>query len=367
MPKNRRQVGKYDCWPPASNFVTKDLPMGSLEENIGTGFEMADEAWDQLAGWLESFAAAWKDQGRPPEISDFAPSEPAKMRRLALVELVKLDMEYRVEADHPRRLIEEYCETFPELASDGLPVDLLYEEFHIRRSAGESVDPQEYRQRFPHEYASLQQLLQLNTSAGTTSLLAAAPPVDLKPGDQIDDFELLAFLGKGAFASVFLARQRSLQRLVAVKISSNRGHEPLTLAQLDHPNIVRVYDQRIVEERNLRLLYMKYVPGGTLEDAIAYSRRFQGDTRTGSVLLEAVNRALDLRGESPPAESAYRERLEVSDWRETVCLVGSQVAQALDYAHGRGVLHRDLKPANILLTGEALPQLVDFNISFCSK
>ena len=341
--------------------------MGSLEEDIGNDFEMADEAWDQLAGWLEDFAAAWKDQGRPPEISGFAPSGPAEMRRLALVELVKLDMEYRVEADHPRRLIEEYCETFPELASDGIPVDLLYEEFHIRRHAGESVEPQEYRQRFPHEYASLQQLLQLNTSAGTTSLLAAAPPVDLTPGDQIDDFDLLALLGKGAFASVFLARQRSLQRLVAVKISSNRGNEPMTLAQLDHPNIVRVYDQRIVEERNLRLLYMKYVPGGTLEHAIAYSRRFEGDTRTGSVLLEAVNRALDLRGESPPAESAYRERLEVCDWRETVCRVGSQVAQALDYAHGRGVLHRDLKPANILLTGEALPQLVDFNISFCSK
>ncbi len=186
------------CWPQASSFVTKDHPMGSLDENIGTDFEMADEAWDQLAGWLEQFAAAWKDQGQPPELSGFAPSEPAEIRRLTLVELVKLDMEYRVEADHPRRLIEEYCETFPELAADGIPVDLLYEEFHIRRNAGESVEPQEYCQRFPHEYASLQQLLQLNTSSGTTSLLAAAPPVDLKPGDQIDDFDLLAFLGKGA-------------------------------------------------------------------------------------------------------------------------------------------------------------------------
>jgi len=82
--------------------------MGSLDENIGTDFEMADEAWDQLAGWLEQFASAWKDQGQPPELSGFAPSEPAEIRRLTLVELVKLDMEYRVEADHPRRLIEEY-------------------------------------------------------------------------------------------------------------------------------------------------------------------------------------------------------------------------------------------------------------------
>ena len=66
--------------------------------------------------------------------------------------------------------------------------------------------------------------------------------------------------------------------LVAVKVSADQGDEPQTLAQLDHPHIVRVYDQRIVGDRRLRLLYMKYLAGGTLHDAkprpIYGSRRF---------------------------------------------------------------------------------------------
>ena len=62
---------------------------------------------------------------------------------------------------------------------------------------------------------------------------------DLDVGDRVDDFDLLMGLGRGAFARVFLSRQRSMQRIVAVKISEDRGSEPQTLAQLDHDYIVR--------------------------------------------------------------------------------------------------------------------------------
>ena len=54
-------------------------------------------------------------------------------------------------------------------------------------------------------------------------------------------------------------------------------------------------------------------------------------------------------------------------WPETVCWLGVCLANALDYAHRRGVLHRDVKPANVLLTAEASPKLADFNVSFSSK
>ena len=83
----------------------------------------------------------------------------------------------------------------------------------------------------------------------TVSLGEKAPQVEV--GEKLDDFDLLARLGKGAFATVFLARQRSMQRLVALKVSSDRGAEPQTLAQLDHANIVRVYDQRQIPDRKL--------------------------------------------------------------------------------------------------------------------
>ena len=84
----------------------------------------------------------------------------------------------------------------------------------------------------------------------------------------IDDFDLLLLLGSGSFARVFLARQISLDRLVALKVSKSVGTEPRTLAQLDHPNIVRVFDQRTCSTTGLRLLYMELVPGGTFQDLV---------------------------------------------------------------------------------------------------
>ncbi len=56
-----------------------------------------------------------------------------------------------------------------------------------------------------------------------------------------------------------------MQRIVALKVSVHRGSEPQTLAQLDHESIVRVFDQRLLHDRKLHLMYMQYLPGGTLQ------------------------------------------------------------------------------------------------------
>ncbi len=118
-------------------------------------------------------------------------------------------------------------------------------------------------------------------------------------GESIDDFDLLGVLGKGAFATVFRARQKSLLRIVALKISRDQGFEPQTLAQLEHPNIVRVFDQRQIAEHKLRLLYMQYVAGGTLHDVLTYLREHPSTERNGGTLLAAVDAALVRNGESP--------------------------------------------------------------------
>src|SRR6202035_5658991 len=101
------------------------------------------------------------------------------------------------------------------------------------------------------------------------SVVGAAKFEQVEVGDRLDDFYLLTRLGSGAFATVFLARQQSMQRLVALKVSASRGAEPQTLAQLDHPSIVRVFDQRQLPEAGLSLMYMQYVAGGTLQQVIA--------------------------------------------------------------------------------------------------
>lgn len=186
----------------------------------------------------------------------------------------------------------------------------------------------------------------------------------IQVGQQLDDFDLMLELGSGAFARVFLARQRSMQRLVAVKISANEGHEPQTLAQLDHDYIVRVFDQRILRDQNWRLLYMQYLPGGTLLDVVETIHRTKRSPETGQTLLDAVDNALEARGEFRPTESSIRAEIASLPWPDTVAWLGKRLAQALDYANSRGVLHRDIKLANVLLAPDGTPKLADFNISF---
>ncbi|SNS71175.1 serine/threonine-protein kinase [Rhodococcoides kyotonense] len=187
---------------------------------------------------------------------------------------------------------------------------------------------------------------------------------DLDVGDRLDDFDLLMGLGRGAFARVFLSRQRSMQRIVAVKISEDRGSEPQTLAQLDHDYIVRVFDQRVLPDKQLRLLYMQYLPGGTLLDVLVRTRGIPASERSGQTLLDAVDTAIELKGGLTPTDSTVRQHLSTLSWPETVAWLGRRLAEALNYAGERGVLHRDIKPANVLLTAEGVPKLADFNISF---
>lgn len=359
------------------------VDMDNLSDNIELSMEQADDAWRELSEKLEAFIGAWEESGCP-RVTEFVPTSPPALRKLVLVELIKVDLEYRW-AQGSGQFLESYAGEFPELRDPQgrFPVDLIYEEYHVRKQAGEFVVSAAYFDRFPQQQTELAGLLELqqpgrSTALYSTSLRSAArnsdatqrtdgpPPEPIEVGSKIDDFDLLNELGSGAFATVYLARQRSMQRLVALKISTDSSTEPQTLAQLDHPNIVRVFDQRQLEDRQLRLLYMQYVSGGTLE-AVVENVRQLGPRAKGQPLLQAVDAALERRGENPPAESSLRYRLQHSKWSEVVCWIGVRLAEALEYAHRRGVLHRDIKPANVLLTGEGNPKLADFNISFSSQ
>jgi eukaryotic-like serine/threonine-protein kinase len=342
--------------------------LSPLEETKILDQRETSRVWEVLTERIEAFIAAWETEEDPPMPGLFAPAEPPAVRRLTLIELLKIDLEYRHKSGINQR-VEDYLPQLPELTSSGggMPCDLIYEEYHVRRGLGEDVKPEEYFARFPQQANELRRLLGLEKPELTSTLVSSARPAEVKVGEKIDDFDLLAKLGQGAFATVFLARQNSLQRMVALKVSANSGSEPQTLAQLDHPNIVRVYDQRLLPERGLRLLYMQYVSGGTLQSAIETVMELPADERNGRAMIGAVDRALDKRGESAPFESSTRQEFAGKNWWETVCMTGQQLAKALDYSHHRGVLHRDLKPANILLSNEGVAKLVDFNISFCSK
>lgn len=372
------------------------LSEDSHSSSVGDASQDEEALWDVLAERIDAFAAAWDaavaGDGAPlPRIDEFLTGLDASTARQVLVELAKLDIERRWQENRQPQHIEWYLQQFPALAPIAkLPVDLIYEELQARMAAGLPIYQEELQQRFPAQCESLLRLVggMAITGSPTATYFAdtivdkqaggkggegkepAKPKASfasfahLKPGDQLDDFQLLTPLGSGAFARVFLARQVSMERLVALKISAHTGSEPQTLAQLDHPHIVRVYDQRACSEPPARLLYMEVVSGGTLQDVIARARNSYDGKPCGALLLAAIDERLSACGAPIPESSSSRDWIEDAEWPEVVCRLGAELCEGLAYAHARGVLHRDIKPANVLLSGEARPKLADFNVSY---
>jgi serine/threonine protein kinase len=145
-------------------------------------------------------------------------------------------------------------------------------------------------------------------------------------------YELVRRLGEGGMAQVYLARDVRLGREVAVKVLDARLaerpgfrerflREARVAAALDHPNIVPLYD--FGDTEHLLYLVMPYVSGGSLQDMLR---------RTPLPAGEVVTYA-------------------------------SQMTDALDYAHKRGVVHRDVKPANMLLHADGRLMLTDFGLA----
>ena len=327
----------------------------------------ATQAWDDLAQRLERFIATW-EAGSEPTLAEFLPPEPPAHRRLVLVELIKVDLEERAARGQPLAL-ESYAAQYPELLENGEPpCDLIYEEYHICRGAGKNVSLSDYCRRFPNSAAALKRLMGTDALSVSTQMFATRRRIEgISAGQRLDDFDLLAEVGRGSFGTVFLARQVSLQRLVALKISADKGNEPRTLAALDHPNIVRVFDQRRLTDKRVLLFYMTFAPGGTLAEVIRRVRDTPAASRNGSILIACVSEAMQKAGQMAAEDSPWRRRVAVMSWPETVSRIGVQLAQALDYAHRQGILHRDVKPANVLLSAEGSPKLADFNISFSSQ
>src|SRR5918911_1577593 len=151
-------------------------------------------------------------------------------------------------------------------------------------------------------------------------------------GRKLGKYILEEKLGEGGMAAVFRSLHPQFDRPVAIKIlPPTVGQDPSfrarferegrTIAGLNHPNIIRVYD--IDEADGLFYMVMDLLPGGTLEARI----REGGLDRT---------------------------------WSADVIV---KMAEALEYAHARGVIHRDIKPSNILLDAEGQPVLADFGIA----
>jgi serine/threonine-protein kinase len=148
-------------------------------------------------------------------------------------------------------------------------------------------------------------------------------------GQALGKYRILAPLGSGGFGAVYLAQDTWIDKKVAIKVPHKQAldfgellKEPRLLASLNHPNIVSITTAE--KQDNIFFIVMEYVPGETLEHIIA------------------VKGALDL-----PRALDY------------TC----QICNAVDHAHGQGVIHRDLRPANVLVTEQNVVKVADFGTS----
>lgn len=338
------------------NQETSEFTDGDEEFTVEASFALLEMCLEQLTEIAPVQSAE--------QLLQLMPSASPEGQRLILTELIKFDLATAREQGQPRTL-EFYWPTVANiLPQENIPFDLVLEEVQLRKADGDSPKWADYRQRFPDLADTIGKWLAGGeTEAGAATSTNSVP--ELPVGEVFDDFEVQKQLGQGAFARVYLAKQRSMQRLVALKATSRGSEEPQALSQLDHANIVRVYDQREVANPPTILLYMQYLAGGTLADCIKHARGVPRELWNGELMLESIDLNLLEASQAVPEQSSIREQIGDMSWAECVAWIGIQLAEGLSYADKKGVLHRDVKPANILLSAEAIPKLADFNVS-CS-
>ncbi len=323
------------------------------------------ETLSLLVQRVDAFADAWDRDGEP-RIESFL-SDVGPLRRIVLIELIKVDLEFRWVREGQKKFIEDYVAEFPELGEPKIPPELILEEMHVQQQVGLDDCAQTIQNRFPNLASDLEGTETKQRLQASYSVNRTRRPDHIQVGQLVGDFKLLAQLGQGAFANVFLASQSSIgARRVALKVSGDFGTEPANLGQLQHDCIVAVHGVESLADRAVRLLCMEFVPGGTLHDVIKQIRERRPEQRNGGLLLECVDHSLAKNSVGAPADVTTRNILREADWTYVVCWIGIHIAKGLDYAHRQGVLHRDIKPANILLSANCLPKLADFNTSFNS-
>jgi serine/threonine protein kinase/tetratricopeptide (TPR) repeat protein len=300
-------------------------------------------------------------------------------------------------------------------SADRNPVERLAEEFIARRRRGEHPSLTEYVDRHPEWAEDIRELFpalcvmeRLKPVPGdVTGTYVGGRPADTGSiPERMGDFRILCEVGRGGMGIVFEAEQESLGRHVALKVLPSHAlrdprhlqrflREARAAAKLHHTNIVPVFG--VGAHDGLHYYVMQFIAGSGLHDVVAELTRLRSADRPTAEAgpapsdrgLREIARSLltgqftatpaDLisgpvarNGHAGPEGSGVTSTevhasaiLSTSgrNFAREVARLGLQVAQALDYAHGQGVLHRDIKPSNLLLDVQGTVWVADFGLA----
>lgn len=271
-------------------------------------------------------------------LDQFLPHDPTAS---VIADLACQEIELRIDAGLTVRVLD-YLNRYPQLRSqeddtaNSFALYLLEAELLAReRHHSLPPTPEAYINDFPH----LRTLIENRFRDAIDGKLPN--PINLFGSDEEDHqplpstigpYHVSRLLGKGNFGRVYLAHDSRLNRLVAIKVPRRNllnsigpaiyQNEALQMAQLDHPNIIKVYEAHGDEQFPFYVVF-QYIEGTDLDKRLQQSRL-------------PLDQAIELV---------------------------AKVADALHYAHRKKLVHRDIKPANLILDANGNPHVADFGLA----
>lgn len=286
---------------------------------------------------------------RATPIADHLPPEGSESYLPTLEELVLIDLEFgwkEAERNHaPGPRVETYLEAFPRLAERDVVLRLLRYEYELRCGSGPTPSVSEYRERFPAWVVTGREVVAGSETRGPVVTNANEPHrgsdvvlagnehvvvATTEAGHSSARYSLTRLHAEGGLGRIWVARDGSLERDVALKelkphtaTDANAWRrflrEAQVTGQLEHPNIVPVYELSQTGPEAAPFYTMRLVKGKTLREAIGEYHDRRRARHDDPLALPRLLQAF------------------------------VNVCQAVSYAHSRGVIHRDLKPDNIIL------------------